>query len=163
MNEQDRQLEEIEANEAWLVGFKTPAPSTEALTRAKEGAHRELARLHGASPARSWKAWQGALSAAAAIALCVTVGWYAISRQPTESLTIADADVQPMWPETTQQETTILAAMDDEIADLEDWSSEASWNSGGADMFHALEEALQDDSTSQPSRGGAAKTNRSQG
>jgi hypothetical protein len=164
VNEQDRQLErQIEANEAWLAGFQTPDPSADAVDRAKQAAHRELARQHEVAAARSWKPWHGGLAAAAALALCVSVGWYAFSRQGPQPQTLVEADVQPLWPESTQQQTTILVAMDDEISDLEEWSSDESWGAGGADLYYALEEALQDDSTSQPSRSGATKTNRSQG
>lgn len=164
MDEQDRQLEEIEAQEAWLAGFKTPGPSAEAVNRAKLAARRELALQHGASTARAWKAWHGVLGAAAAIALCVMVGWYAIDRQATTiSQVIAENDVQPQWPESTQKETTLLAAMDDDLSDLENWSSEESWGTGGADLYYALQDALQDDSTSQPTRNNATKNGRSQG
>lgn len=164
MNEQDRQLEEIETNEAWLARFATPAPSAEAVARAKQASRREVGRNHGTSAVRSWKAWHGAVAAAAALALCVTVGWYAMRHQPeTTPMMVAEADVQPLWPETTQQQTTVLVAMDDEISDLEEWSSDESWSAGGADLYYALEEALDGDATSQPNRGGPAKTSRSQG
>lgn len=164
MNEQDRQLEEIEANEAWLARLVTPAPSAEAVARAKQAARRELARQRGGYGVRSWKPWHGALAAAAALALCVTVGWYAMTLQPaTTPMMMAEADVQPLWPEMTQQQTTVLVAIDDEISDLEEWSSDESWSAGGADLYYALEEALGADDTSQPNRGSPAKTSRSQG
>ncbi|HKQ47121.1 MAG TPA: hypothetical protein VJZ71_03505 [Phycisphaerae bacterium] len=164
MNEQERQLGEIEANEAWLARFVTPAPSAEAVARAKQAARRELARMHGGAGARSWKAWHGTLAAAAALALCVTVGWYAMRHQPAmTSMMMAEADVQPLWPEMTQQQTTVLVAMDDEISDLEEWSSDESWSAGGADLYYALEEALDANTTSQPNPATPARTSRSRG
>ena len=164
VNEQDRQLEEIAANEAWLARVATPAPSAEAVSRAKLAARRELDRQHGLTPVRSWRAWHGALAAAAALALCVTVGWYAMRVQPvTAPIMVADADVQPLWPEATELQTTVLVAMDDEISDLEEWSSDESWSAVGADLYYALEEALDSDVTSQPDRGSPAETSRSQG
>lgn len=161
---QDRQLDEIEANEAWLTGFATPAPSAEAVARAKQAARRELVRQRGESGVRSWKAWHGALAAAAALALCVAVGWYAMTLQPAKTpMIVAEADVQPLWSETTQQQTTVLVAMDDEISDLEEWSSDESWSTGGADLYYVLEEALDADATSQPNPGTPARTSRSRG
>jgi hypothetical protein len=81
----------------------------------------------------------------------------------TAPMMMAEADVQPLWPETTQQQTTVLVALDDEISDLEEWSSDDSWSAGGADLYYALEDALDAEATSQPNRGGPAKTSRSQG
>ncbi len=164
MNEQDRQIEEIEVHEAWLAGFKSPAPSAEAVTRAKQAARREAARMLGTISTRSWKSWQGVLGAAAAIALCVTVGWFAVDRTvPTQPLAAVEAEVQQLLPESARQETVQLASMDDDMTDLEEWSSEQRWSAGGASMYHALEDALNDDSSSEPVRGGTTKSGRSQG
>lgn len=164
MNEQDQQLDEIEAHEAWLAGFKTPSPSAEAVNRAKQAARRELARLHGAGTVRSWKSWQGVLGAAAAIAMCVTVGWMAVNRTvPTQPLAAVEAEVQQLLPESAGQETVQLASMDDDMTDLEEWSSEQRWSAGGASMYHALEDAFNEDSSSEPARGGTTPSGRSQG
>ncbi len=145
---EDRMLEEIADDERWLAGFATPGPSPHAVADAKRAARRELGRVRGET---RWRRWLGVLSAAAAIALAVGVGWRSMSWFEGSQPAIASADPLPAWvSQAIEESSTTFRELDLGVGELEQQAVDGSWQSGGAALYEAIEDAFteSDDSVS---------------
>ena len=135
-----RQLQEIEANERWLAQMPEVRASDEALEAVKLAVRRELAAHTLQAPRRSWRAWTGSLAAAAAVALATTIGWRSLRVEPTLP---ASHEVITSLPSTGS--TTQIVMLDEQLETLEAWSVDDSWQTGGADLYEAFKEVMDDD------------------
>lgn len=162
MSQPDRRLnEEIAEAERWLAAQPTPGPSREAVEQAKSAARLELMRT-SAQPARGRiRPWHGVLAAAASLALAVSVGWYVVRTQEPAAPALAADDAGSALDaiaDAAAADTTQLALFDDDLSELEDWSSQESWSEGGASLFEAMHEALAAEGESGPAGNGTRKT-----
>jgi len=141
--------EEIAAGERWLAGFETPEQSEASLGKVKQAIREELAcrQVEGAPERRP--AWHGVLAAAAAIGLCVTVGWYSthVEWPATDSTwpAVASGDIRDAEADAFEQSIEALATTDEGLAGLEVMTSDSAWTLSGAALYEALEDAVSDD------------------
>jgi len=139
MNHDLRQLEEIARDEAWLARFPTPAPSRECAD-ATRAAMRTALSADQRRIALHWQSWHGAVAAAAAIAVFVALGSYAVRHEPAPKATTELADD---WvPEGIEEQGQIALAELDSDELYMDYSLEFGDEAGGRDLYDALEEAL---------------------
>jgi hypothetical protein len=134
---------EIQEGECWLAGFATPSPSPESVARVKQELRAELARRAG-TPIRSWAVWHGVLAAAAALAFAVTIGWHSSRHSASVSVALADAETESSWWTETHREAVVLTDLEEDLAELEAWSTEESWNVSGAALYETIHNALED-------------------
>lgn len=146
MNEQNREtLEELDRNERWLAGFSTPGPSAESIRRAKAAASDAFSRLDVEQARPSPKPWHGVLAAAATIALAVGIGWYGtrLDAPGPARMTLADAEsILPGLTGESDEGAVQLAYFDENLSELEAWSTDESWDASGASLFEAMNDVL---------------------
>lgn len=157
-------LSQIERDERWLAGMKTPAPSDECIAHIKRAVHEEL-RRGSATTHRRWWAGYGVFAAAAAIALAVWIGWPAA--QSTPSITQAPAIVKrsapaiaPVVAETepaiaTDDSLALVNEIDDTLSTLEDWSQDSAWDLSGKSLAEALDDVFSEPAKDNANRRGA--------
>ncbi|MCA9256662.1 MAG: hypothetical protein KDA33_13530 [Phycisphaerales bacterium] len=144
-------LREIEESERWLAGFESPAPSVEAMAGLKRAVRDELAARRGRQFAMKWRAWHGALAAAAMLVISVGVVRYAtVHTAPSSFVSVQDA--LALLPDVPDVETSIEVSTLDELGEM---SIGESWALSGSSMYETFEDALSDDSTDEPGEVGA--------
>jgi hypothetical protein len=140
------QLREIAEAEKWLAGHETPLPSSESLAAIRRAVRDELdAQASGRFP-MNWKAWHGAVSAAAVVALCVGVAWrFSASTSPrSPGIEVAGANGNVLtWPDQTEEDVLVLADLEADLSDFEAWADEAAAVAAEDSLYQALEDALQ--------------------
>lgn len=147
MADHDRKmLDEIAEDERWLAVYSTPAPSSVSVERAKAAAREAARLLISGQTGRTWRVWQGIAGVAAAIALCVFVGWRASQDTNQGETQLAMLDPMPVLPEQSYESITRISTFDEELSDLEDWSVQASWGVSGASLFEIMDEAMDEES-----------------
>jgi hypothetical protein len=157
MSEFDRQMQdEIAADERWLATFDTPPPSAETIDRLQQVMHDELELKRRRSLTGQRASWHGVLAAAAAIALAVTIGWHSTRRHTSEPYSPSQNEFASSWLAERQQDALAMSDLDDQLSELEAWSVEETWGLGGASLFGALEEALDDLPDESPAETGAS-------
>lgn len=131
-------LDEIEAGERWLARVeRTRPPSAEALERTRKAVRESLARQsHVEAP---WRAWHGAIAAAAMILLTVGIAQYA--RWSTG--TAAGDALSGSWIATTA--FTEPSIDDDMLDELSNWQIGESWALSGSTMYDLFEDAFNED------------------
>ena len=147
MNESwNHPMNEIAEAEAWLSTHATPAPSPEAVERAKRAMRTEAAKARqSARRPRVGRPWHGALAAAACLAFCVTVGW-----RSGRGSTGAGIDVEFPWVQsgiTTEVENSEFAFnnIEEKLGELESvvpTDASADEATDGSSLFHVLEDAI---------------------
>jgi hypothetical protein len=148
------ELSEIEELEQQLNAVPRPMAARDAMERTKLAIRAELHAMHGTGHVPRGRAWQGAVAAAAMIALAVGVGWNSL-RQETR-LAAEGADAIALWSEPTHEQVVQLASLNDQMTKLESWSAEESWNVNGATLYSVFEEAGQDDAKEVPADKGTS-------
>lgn len=157
---ESRMHEEIAEGERWLAGQETPRPSLEAVERAKAAARKELVHMRASGGRGMFRLWHGVVAAAASIALAVGIGWYGVRTHEPDRQTLVVADTEPVievMDTATGEETTQLAYFEDDLSELEEWSSEESWDAGGASLFEAMNDALNEKADGSGERNGATR------
>ncbi len=145
MSELDANVnDEIADGERWLAGFQTPEPSRECVQRVKAAVRSEVGRAGPRDAAGRWVWWHGALSAAASIALAVTVGWHSTRHHCSVPAGLAQGDAMSAWSDETWQDAVALGDLEDELSDLETWTSDDAWDADGAVLYEALDGVLQE-------------------
>ncbi len=140
----DKLREEIADGEHWLAGFEMPEPSRESVERVKGAVLAELGKVGADVPADRWTRWHGVAAAAASIALAVGVGWYSARHNQSAIDVLAQDEPASAWSDETWQDAVALGDLDDELADLESWTSEDAWDVDGVMLYEALDGMTQD-------------------
>jgi len=155
--------EEIEANERWLSGFKTPAASEALLARVKQAVREELAQQRPGGSAKRPAAWHGVVAAAAAIGLCVATawysarkGWYAGPMQGRSWSQLAGRTGVEAAGDSLERSIEDLPSVDEELSRLEAMSSDDAWALSGTTLYDALENAVTDDAAGKANHTGAS-------
>lgn len=122
MNMTSDEMRRLEANQAWLAGFETPAPGAEAVGRTKALLRQELAqrgRVWRFGPARGF--W----AAAAMLAISVGLVWQAqVLTAPTSIPSFSRNTAIPMG----DPDEAVLSSLAGEVAELGDGASLAVQN-----------------------------------
>ncbi len=151
-----QQQDEIAAGERWLTKFETSGPSSEGVERLKRAIRDELAVGVARPRGGRWVTWHGVLGAAAALLAAGTIAWYSGVEHGTHSRLAASNDTPSQWPIETQQDAVVLTDLDNDLSELEAWSSDESWELGGTFLYEALEGVLEGASNGSPADTGAS-------
>ena len=151
-----QQQDEIAAGERWLTRFETSGPSGEGVERLKRAIRDELSVEKARSRGGRWVTWHGVLGAAAALLAAVTIAWYSGVEHGTRLRLAASNGATSQWPIETQQDAVVLTDFDNELSELEAWSSDESWELGGTFLYEALEGVLEGASNGSPADTGAS-------
>ena len=68
----------------------------------------------------------------------------------------ANSSAAAQWPIETQQDAVALTDLDNELSELEAWSSDESWELDGRILYEALEGVLEGASNGSPADAGAS-------
>jgi hypothetical protein len=155
MEDERIMYKEIQEGEGQLAGLATPSPSPESVARLKEALRAELAQK-AITSVRSWATWHGVLAAAATLAFAVTIGWHSSRHSASVSVALANAETESSWWTETHREAVVLTDLEKDLADLEAWSTEESWNVSGAALYETIHSALEDASSNNGGDKGAS-------
>jgi len=151
-----QQQDEIVAGERWLKRFETSGPSREGIERLNLAIRDELAVGAARPCGRRWATWYGVLGAAAALLAAVTIGWHSGREHGTHLRMAAGDGAASQWSIETQQDAVVLTDLDNDLSELEAWSSDESWELGGTSLYEAFEGVLEGASNGSPADGGAS-------
>lgn len=150
-NPMNYDFDEIKKGEEWLAGVTTPAPSARSLASTKAAMRAEFVRLGRRSGGvMRWRAWHGALAAAACIALCVIVGWRMYGR-PGGGMTNELVRQDVSWPAEVETQALAFNELDDELTAIEEAvRGESDETADGALLYQVLSEAISSGETRGP-------------
>jgi len=131
-------LREIEENERWLAEQPTPAISAAAMARIKDAVQAECMHGRGGTGASRWRPWQGAMVAAAVLALSVGVIRYA-AMVSTTSGSVGDGMLLEHVAVVTERESSIDGTT---LGELSEGALGETWALSGASMYDAFEAAF---------------------
>ena len=116
--------DEIAEGERWLAGKADASAPAVAIGRTKDAVRAELARRARTVPGMTWRPWHGTLAAAAALALCVTIGWqsmrsYSRSVPPTD-----EGGAIVFLPAASETQLAAFDTLEQELSEIEAWDSD---------------------------------------
>ncbi len=142
----ENQLNEIAEAERWLSRQTPPRVSEDLVPRIQRRVREELTKVHaGDAGSTRWRAWHGAIAAAAALALSVGVGWYSLRFESSEPIRLADSGDSAAIEREVAAFLSALPEADADLVELEELTFGDAWAFDGASLYDAFEQAFAED------------------